>query len=151
MFVRKLAVSNFLARKVRAALTVAAIALSVSLVVSVTTGYESFRAPRRMFMDQWLGNVDPQVRRPNVPRGTVTERVVHALNADSDWVRRATGRVEIESTVHDHRGIPVRGPRVQVFGVAPPSHPMGDARIGLLNVVHGRFFDGEDGNYAVVD
>ena len=44
MVLARLALSNLLTRKVRTALTVAAIALSVSLVVSVTSGYASLEA-----------------------------------------------------------------------------------------------------------
>lgn len=151
MFVRKLVISNFLSRKVRAALTIAAVALSVSLVVAVTTGYESVRATARKFMDQYLGAVDAQVTRQNDPRGPVTERVVDALNADDDWVRRATGRIEMESTVIDHRNQPVEGRFVTLFGVRPRGDPVGDPRIEQLRLVHGQFFDKIDANVAVVD
>ena len=44
MVLRKLAISNFDVHKVRVVLTVAAIALSVSLVVAVTSGYASVEA-----------------------------------------------------------------------------------------------------------
>ena len=44
MVLPKLVLSNLLNRKTRVALTVAAIAMSVSLVVSVTSGYTSIEA-----------------------------------------------------------------------------------------------------------
>src|SRR3712207_63333 len=106
MFVRKLAVSNFLARKTRTALTIAAVALSVSLVVAVTTGYASVRSAIHKFMDRWMGAVDAQISRKNDPRGGITERVLHALREDSD-VKRAVGRIEIETPLLNAKGEPL--------------------------------------------
>src|SRR3954470_5891461 len=139
MFVRKLAISNFLARKARVALTVAAIALSVSLVVAVTSGYASVREAVRKFMDQWMGAIDAQISRQNDPRGAIPQRVVDELRKDPD-VKRADGRVEVESVVHDANGKVVEGRSAQVFGVDPSAFKGGDPRINNLALEAGHFF-----------
>src|SRR5205814_1601392 len=128
MFVRKLALSNFLARKARVALTVAAIALSVSLVVAVTSGYASVREAVRKFMDQWMGAIDALVTRQSDPHGPVPQRVVDELRKDPD-VKRADGRVETDSVVHDTNGKVVEGRSAQVFGIDPAAFKGGDPRI----------------------
>src|SRR5215218_7928640 len=58
MILLKLALSNFRVHKIRFALTVAAIALSVSLVVSVTSGYASAQGAAEMFFDRFVGSID---------------------------------------------------------------------------------------------
>ena len=50
--------SNFAVRKIRVALTVAAMALSVSLVVSVTSGYASLEEAAFKFLSQYMGGTD---------------------------------------------------------------------------------------------
>ena len=67
MAVRKLVISNLLSRKVRAGLTVAAVALAVSLVVSVTSGYASVEAAIYKYLNQYLGTVDVEIFRSNDP------------------------------------------------------------------------------------
>ena len=63
MVLRKLAVSNLLTRKIRVALTVAAIALSVSLVVAVTSGYASAVEAAHFYLNRFLGATDVLVTR----------------------------------------------------------------------------------------
>ena len=62
MLLRKLAISNFAVRKARVVLTIAAIAMSVSLVVAVTSGYASVEAAARKFLAQFLGSWDAEIR-----------------------------------------------------------------------------------------
>src|SRR5687768_216252 len=150
MFVRKLVLSNLQFRKVRVALTVAAVALSVSLVVAVTSGYESVRAAVSKFMNQYLGAVDAQVTRQNDPRGAVTERVVTALREDPQ-VRRVDGRVEIETPVLNAKGEALQGRNAQVFGIDPAGEKGGDPRLEMLTRVHGEFLKEATGDVAVVD
>jgi ABC-type lipoprotein release transport system permease subunit len=138
--------ANFAARKARVALTVAAVALSVSLVVSVTTGYHSMEAAIHQFMDQYMGTIDAQIARVNDQRGRVSEEVVRALRADPD-VARANGRLEIDLKI-DARGndeAELRTP--QVFGVERP----GDRRLDALNFHAGGWFTDPNADEAVID
>ena len=64
------------------ALTVAAIALAVSLVVAVTSGYASLDAAARKFMGQFLGTWDAQVARPTDPPSADELKMLRALDPD---------------------------------------------------------------------
>ena len=65
MVLRKLALSNLLAHRMRTGLTAAAIALSVSLVVSVTGGYASLEGAAYKFFSQYLGSIDATITPAN--------------------------------------------------------------------------------------
>src|SRR4051794_21369402 len=75
MVLRKLAISNFLTHRTRVALTVAAIALSVSLVVAVTSGYASAEGAAYQFLDRFIGSVDAQIGRENDSRAAMSEEL----------------------------------------------------------------------------
>src|SRR5688572_10145192 len=94
MVLLKLALSNFLNRKARVALTVAAIALSVSLVVSVTSGYASVEAAVYKYLSQYMGSTDVEITRQNNPSGGTPDAILGQLRADPD-VARVDGRYEI--------------------------------------------------------
>jgi ABC-type antimicrobial peptide transport system permease subunit len=146
MFVRKLVISNLVTRKVRAGLTIAAVALSVSLVVSVTTGYSSVLGAVNKYVEKYLGSIDAQVSRTNDPRGPVSAKVVDALRADPA-VRRADGRAEIATPLTHADGKAADGRMATVIGVDRPR----DTRIETLRVREGAFFDTPDGDVVVID
>src|SRR5262245_41886147 len=136
MPLRKLAISNFATRKVRTALTVAAVAFSVALVVAVTSGYASAEAAAMKFLNQFMGSTDATISRINDSRGGVRESLVDELRRDAD-VSRVTGRLEIETNLLDASGNPIGGRPAQVIGVRRPQ----DTRIENLTIVHGEFFN----------
>ncbi len=146
MFIRKLVLSNLLARKTRVWLTVAAVALSVSLVVAVTTGYASVLYAVHFYMDKYMGSIDAQVTRQNDPRGPISERVLEVLRLDPQ-VRRADGRIELPDPLIDKSGEGVDGRNVEVTGIARP----GDAGVETMTMEKGAFFNTSEGNVAVID
>ncbi|MDB5298197.1 MAG: macB 7, partial [Phycisphaerales bacterium] len=146
MFVRKLVLSNLVTRKARVVLTVAAVALSVSLVVSVTTGYASVLGAINAYVEKFLGSIDAQVSRTGDPRGGVSTKVVAALKADPA-VKRADARVEVVTPLTDGEGKALEGKMATVIGIARP----GDTRIESLRLYTGKFFDADDGDVVVVD
>src|SRR3954468_18150199 len=91
MVLLKLALSNFVTRKARVALTVAAIALSVSLVVSVTSGYASVEAAVFKYLSQYMGSTDVEITKQNNPSGGVPDSILAALRNDPD-VAKVDGR-----------------------------------------------------------
>src|SRR5918992_234567 len=95
MVLLKLALSNFFARKVRVALTVAAIALSVSLVVSVTSGYASVEAAVYKYLAQYMGSTDVEIIQPS---GTTPQSILDELRRDPD-VLKVDGRFELGAVV----------------------------------------------------
>jgi ABC-type antimicrobial peptide transport system permease subunit len=146
MFLRKLVISNVLARRVRSGLTVAAVALSVSLVVSVTTGYASVLGAVSKYVESALGSIDAQVSRQNDPHGPVSVKVVDGLRADPD-VSRADGRIETVTPLLDGNGAPLEARMATVVGIDRPR----DTRIEKLRLHKGKFFDTDDGDLVVVD
>jgi putative ABC transport system permease protein len=140
MFLPKLALSNLVAHKTRVALTIAAIALSVSLVVAVTSGYASIEAAAYKFFTHYLGTTDATITSSNYGSG-VPESLVNQLRADPR-VKQAVGRFETE------KGLLSEPSRVaEVIGIRMPD----DQQIGQIVMEGGTWFDSADGNVAVID
>jgi ABC-type antimicrobial peptide transport system permease subunit len=146
MVLTKLALANFTHRKVRVFLTVAAIALSVSLVVSVTSGYASAESAAFKFLSLYMGSHDAQLTRTGDLRGGIRESVCDELLADPD-VKGLIRRLEMESGLLDLSGKPILGRRANVTGIRRPD----DTRVNQMNILEGNWFDGSTGNVAVID
>src|SRR3954470_15164410 len=98
MVLRRLAISNFVARKSRVALTVAAIALSVSLVVSVTSGYASVEAAVFGYLTQYMGSTDVEINKTNHSTDGTPDSILEQLRRDPD-VLKVDGRYELTAVV----------------------------------------------------
>lgn len=146
MFLRKLVISNLTTRRTRVALTIAAVALSVSLVVSVTSGYASVVAALNKYIDRYVGTIDAQISRVNDPRGGLKATIVDGLRADPD-VKRVEGRVEVTAPLLATDGKPLDGRMVSVIGVDRPT----DTRIDNLRLHAGEFFNVNDAPVIVID
>src|SRR5438552_18545485 len=132
MILTKLAISNFLTHRVRVALTVAAIAFSVSLVVAVTSGYSSAAGAAEYFLSKDLGSSDAMVtRRGHYP---MDETLVDELRADPD-VANVTARLENESAILDASGKPIEGRGASIIGIRRPE----DKRVEQLPRVAGQW------------
>jgi ABC-type antimicrobial peptide transport system permease subunit len=59
----RLALSNFRVHKMRFALTAAAVTLSVSLVVAVTSGYATAEGAAKYFLNKYLGSTVAEIMR----------------------------------------------------------------------------------------
>src|ERR1041385_4420224 len=119
MAVLRIALSNFRFHRIRIALTVAAVALSVSLVVSVTSGYASLVAAAEKFLDQYLGATDAQVSQKDENRGGISETVLKQIQDDAR-VRRAIGRLETETRLLDNTGKPLPRREADIIGIRRP-------------------------------
>lgn len=172
MFIAKLAFSNFQARKTRVALTVAAVALSVSLVVAVTSGYASLFEAVYSYLNQYMGSTDARVGDSAGAFAAVPWNVVEQLR-DDPAVREADGRLEIESKIKytvpigdaEASGLPE--PSAPGEAPEPPAGPgmrwvtksarvigidrPGDRRVDRMPLEGGKWFSTADGNLAVVD
>lgn len=141
MVLRKLAISNFRNRKIRFGLTIAAVALSVSLVVSVTSGYSSLEATVLHFMTSFIGKTDVHLS-STAGQKNVPMNIVEMLRADPEVVK-ITGRLESNSLVLNIHGGPIGTGPSQIIGVEdPPTH---------IPMKEGAWFDGADGKFAVID
>src|SRR5688500_20324724 len=101
MVLKKLAISNFLTRKIRVALTVAAIALSVSLVVAVTSGYASAVEAAHAYLNKFLGATDVLVTRQGYT--SFPQSIVDELERDPD-VARVNPRLDSTTGLLDAKG-----------------------------------------------
>jgi putative ABC transport system permease protein len=143
----KLLWSNFATRRVRSLLTAAAIALSVSLIVAVTSGYASVETAALAYLNRYLGSADATITRPGtLMDGTVPQQLMVYLFHDPD-VHRYTGRLEISSDLADKDDKPIEKSTFHIIGIARPN----DSRINSLVLEAGQWFEHSDGDVAVVD
>src|SRR4051794_23090709 len=146
MFLARLAFSNLRVHKIRAALTISAIAFSVSLVVAVTSGYTSVYAAAHKMLATYIGTTDAQVTRRNESRGGISEDLVAQISQDPA-VEHADGRLELELPLMTNSGVPLGGRPAQVIGVNRPN----DAAVEAFGLEKGEWFNTADGNDAVLD
>src|SRR5690349_12884252 len=116
MLLRKLAISNFAVRRARVVLTIAAIAMSVSLVVAVTSGYASVEAAAKKCLAQYLAAWEAQITRATDPKPGVASSWIDELRADPA-ISRAVGRLETDVLLLDKDGKPANGAHASAFGI----------------------------------
>lgn len=143
MVIRKLAASNLLVHRARTLLTAAAIALSVSLVVAVTSGYASVEAMAYRFTVRYMGTADAVITRRGMASSSFSESVVDAIRKDPD-VKHITGRLEVDNTVTDGKN---EMHKQHLTGLRRPI----DTRVENLEPKAGTWFDTPDGKVCVID
>jgi putative ABC transport system permease protein len=141
-----LARRNLLARKARTLLTVAAIALSVALVVSVTSGYASIKAAVYGYIAKFEGSFDAQISHPG-ERGLGVPRSLLADVARDDAVRRVIPRIETDQVLIGPSGVPPDPRPVFITALDPTV----DDAPRQLSVVEGRWFASADAKEIVID
>src|ERR1700722_5154099 len=143
----RLSFTTLAARPIRAALTAMAIALSVSLVVAVTSGYASVESAALAYLNRYLGRADAQITRPGeITDGPVPEQLYVQLATDPA-IPRVTERLEVHADLIDKDGQPVSKSVFRVTGLQRPQ----DSRIDSLVMEKGDWFDTSVGDFAVVD
>src|SRR5687767_456642 len=146
MSLQRLVVSNIVTRKVRTILTVSAVALAVSLVVAVTSGYKSAEAAIYRYLSTYLGTTDVQITHKADFRATMSESVIDELRKDPD-VAAAFGRLETDTGLIDRQGKPVPGRVAQLIGLDRPA----DTDVTRTRMEAGEWFDVNRGDVAVID
>ncbi len=149
MAVGRLALANFISHRVRVGLTVAAIAVSVSLVVAVTSGYASVKEVIRQYLMQYMGTTDVTITRKSEYRGDIPETVLLQIGKDTR-VNRVAGRLEADTKVLDPQGKPLPHREVNVVGVLLPVDTAVTAQ-PMEPGSGGGWFSGERGNVTVID
>jgi putative ABC transport system permease protein len=144
MVLRKLAISNFAARRTRTALTIAAIALSVSLVVSVTSGYASVEGAAFKFLGSFMMSHDVRISRHG--DRAIPQSLADEVARDPD-VKSVLTRLEIQSTLLNSSGLPIPGRLVNLMGIQRPA----DRRVESMRMHEGTWFNTDDDNVAVID
>jgi putative ABC transport system permease protein len=146
MSLQRLVISNISTRKVRTLLTISAVALAVSLVVAVTSGYKSFEGAIYKFLITYLGTTDVQITHKSDFRATIPESLIEDLRKDRD-VAAAFGRLETDTGLVDKEGKPVPGRVAQLIGLDRPI----DSDITRTRMNAGDWFDVSRGQVAVID
>ena len=140
----RLAISNLLRRPGRTLLTAAAVALSVSLVVSTTSGYASTEAAVRQFVNLYLGTSDFRVGAGDSER-KLPAALLDEVEADPA-VRGAFARFETSRQFRDKGGQFV-GSQFAVLGVDPDA----DDYFARLPMSEGDKFTRIDAREAMID
>src|SRR5438105_7444862 len=142
----KLVLSNLKSRKVRTALTVAAVALALSLVVAVTSGYKSADAAIYEYLVTYMGSTDAQIGNKGDYHDGVKEEVLNLVRQDPQ-VAGAVGRLETDTGLVDKDGKPISSRAAQLIGVDRPC----DSDIVRTQVDEGEWFNVSRGDVAVID
>ncbi|HWB53598.1 MAG TPA: FtsX-like permease family protein [Tepidisphaeraceae bacterium] len=146
MLLLKLTSRQFAVRKVRALLTVLAVALAVSLVVSTTSGYASLLAGIHHFVDAHLGATDAVIEPAGQGKHELSEKIVSLLR-DDGRVRRVIGRLDTRSAFLGPKPYEVSSKHVTLTGIDRNT----DDQVDQLPVVAGKWFDDAVGDFAVLD
>lgn len=93
MLILRLLLANFKSHSIRSALTVLAIALSVSLVVAVTSGYVSIEGSYIKYFSEFVGATDFQIRKDTEHDGGLYSAEVQNAISKDPRVQRAVGRI----------------------------------------------------------
>ena len=141
MLLPKLVFANFKTRKTRVALTIAAIAMSVSLVVSVTSGYTSIEAAAYKFFTRWLGSTDAVLANNNYGGG-IPETFIGQLQNDP---RVKTVNARLNSEVNLTTAAPARW--AELIGLRMPE----DTQVDRMWFESGGWFSSSDGRFIVID
>ena len=147
-----LIVANLFSRKTRLALTVLSIALSVALVVAMTSGFSAFQNASGAFFDKLEGAVDARIGRSGDRSEGLDAAWLDTVRADSR-VKTAFARVEGSAKLLGRDdNAPKTGPSAMMtrdpglVGVDRDS----DALLAWLNLNAGRWFNAGE-KAAVID
>lgn len=144
--VLRLAGANVVARRTRLALVIASVALSVALVVAITSGYASVERVLRGFVEDFIGSVDFEVTAPQEHVPSISSELVESIRSDPR-VAKVTSRIELFATPIDAAGDPMPNGRMMIYGL--DSDPSSLGRTPKLE--GGRFLNPGERNAIVVD
>ena len=140
----KLILSNLWRRRARTLLTAAAVALSVSLVVSTTSGYASAEKTVRAFVGDFLGTSDVKISAGSDADG-IPESVLDDIR-DDPAVQGAFGRLELAQQFRDRDGKLIAG-NFNISGIDPTV----DGYLGRLPLDSGRKIAAPNENVVMLD
>jgi ABC-type lipoprotein release transport system permease subunit len=150
MVLWRLLISTLAFRKVRAALTIAAVALSISLVVAITSGYASAEAALQQFVRYYVGSSNIEISPKGDPDQVFTEGLIDELGKDPA-VRQAVGRLETDAVVEKEKEKEVGESPSHVMVAAIGVQLPGDGQVQSMKRDAGEWFAGNAGNVAIID
>lgn len=143
---RRLLLADLRGHKVRSFLTIMAVALAVSLVVSMTSGFRSITGATRDSMSQFYGAADVVFTPFDSSIGYVTAPVIEAVRADPR-VKAVKRRLGTRLTPFNAAGKPAPGIQPDVMGIevgGEMGHLMSPMR-------EGRWFTAQEAEATVID
>ena len=146
MVLWRLLISTLAFHKVRCALTITAIALAISLVVAVTSGYSSGEAAVQQFVRYYVGASNIEIS-PKGDTHQVFGEELTARIAEDGATQDVAGRLESSVVLGDGAVLPLSNHPAAVTGVVLP----GDAQVMAMKLTQGEWFRGESGDVAVID
>lgn len=146
MAISRLLISTFMLRKVRAALTITAIALAVSLVVAVTSSYTSIEAAIAQLINYYMGPNQIEIRPKADTQHVISVDLIDQIRQDPA-VHQVVGRLITDIGVGAANGESIGGPPVMAIGVQLPQ----DTAVLAMKRDGGVWFDGSVPDEAVVD
>ena len=148
MVIPKLAIAQFKTRRARTSShALRDRALSVSLIVSVTSGYASVEHAIQRFFSMYMGSFDAQITRQNDQRGSVPGSIVDQLNQPTPASATPSAGSKPSRSLIGHDGKMVTAHAAMIVGIDPAV----DVRVQNLEMHAGKWFDAHDGNVAVID
>ena len=144
MAITRLLINDLRHRKTRCFLTIAAVGISVSLVVAMTSGFASLKATAYQVLGTFYGQVDVTVEPREEDAHWFDERLVQAIRADPRVVSVRT-QLTARGTFGNDLGQRTAGP-VELVGMEPVADPT--SRRPLLA---GRWFHDEAIDEVVLD
>ena len=139
----RLVLGNLFARKTRTVLTCLAVAISVSLVVAMTSGIAAFEKAAMGFMDQYMGSVDATISKTGGNGKDLPQSLLANFSADPR-IRSASPRLQSEVTLPSDQPGQLQLGRVVLTGVERGTDPV----LEWMKLDAGRWF--EPGERAAV-
>ncbi len=147
MAVAKLIFANARTRSIRTVLTVASVAMAVSLVVAVTSGYASSELAIFKYLSAFMGATDVQIVNGGDWRTGMPQSLVDDLRKDPEVVN-AFGRLEADTGMLDNKeGKVIPATIAELIGVDRPA----DDDVTRTPVESGAWFNANAGDVAVID
>ena len=147
MIVLRLVVANLRSHRVRCTLTALAVALAVSLVVAVTSGYLSATSASQQYFGAYLANSDIHITRRDARNASFAQAVVRQLAQDPD-VKTVSSRLQANLPLIDMHL--ATAPEVGVALVIGIRRDL-DQAVNSISLESGSWFDASGGDVAVLD
>lgn len=146
MAILHLLLNDIKLRKMRCALTIGAVAIAVSLVTSMTSGFDSLRAAAQTALASFYGDIDVQVEPVDGEANAIAPQVVERLRGD-DRIEAMRPQLRGQALLVGTEGR--RGPDrpAQLIGLGVESQ----AALQRHPLRGGRWFNADENASAVVD
>lgn len=142
----RLSLAHLRHRPLRFALCAMAMAMAVTLVVAITSGYASMEKALRGFVEQFIGATDFEIVDPADRLPSLDPQIARDLLLDPR-VARVHARIEARAAPLKDDGSANDEARLNLFGIDPQLDPIASS----VNFKEGRWFTEREKNAIVID